>query len=70
MANNDDRSQMPPPTAVRSISVDSITNKISPQIIIVTEPNTLPSARANSIDSVAVDFDQLPTVTRAYIQSL
>jgi hypothetical protein len=69
MTNNDDLSQMPLPTTVRSISVDSITNKTSPQRIIVTEPSTLPSARTNRVDSVTVDFDRPPTATEAYIQS-
>jgi hypothetical protein len=69
MTNHEDLSQIPPPTAVRSISVDSITNRTPPQRIIVTEPVTLPSARANSVDSVTVDFDRPPTATRAYIQS-
>jgi len=70
MTNNDDFSQIPPPTAVRSISVDSITNRTtSPQKIIVTEPTTLSSARANSVDSVTIDFDRPPTVARAFVQS-
>jgi hypothetical protein len=64
MTNNDDLSQIPPPTAVRSISIDSITNKTPPQRIIVTEPVTLSSARANS-----VDFDRPSTTTGAYIRS-
>ena len=69
MTNNDDFSQIPPPTAVRSISVDSIANRTPPQRIIVTESVTLSSARANSVDSVTVDFDRPPASTRAYIQS-
>jgi phosphatase and actin regulator 3 len=69
MTNNDDLSQIPPPTAVRSISVDSISNNTPPQRIIITEPVTFPSARANSVDSVTVDFDRPPTTARAYIQS-
>jgi len=69
MINNDDLSQIPPPTTVRSTSVDSISNNTPPQRIIVTEPITFTSTRANSIDSVTVDFDRPPTATRAYIQS-
>ncbi len=64
-------SQSQQPTAVRSISVDSITNKTSLKRIIVTEPITLPSARANTvdIDSVTVEFDRPSTPIRAYIPS-
>ena len=69
ITNHEDLSQIPPPTAVRSISVDSITNRTPPQRIIVTEPVTLSSARANSVDGVTVDFDRPPTATRGYIQS-
>jgi hypothetical protein len=69
MSNNDDLSQIPPPTAARSISVDSISNNTSPQRIIVTEAVTFSSARANSVDSVTVDFDRPPTAARTYIQS-
>lgn len=71
MPNNYDYSQIPPPTATRSISVDSITNRItsSPQQKIITESRILPSPRSNSVDSVTVDFDRPQTVTRAVIQS-
>jgi hypothetical protein len=65
MTNNDDLPQNPPPTAIRSISVDST----SPQRIIVTEPVTLSSARANSVDNVTADFDRPPTNPRGYNQS-
>ncbi|CAF0802283.1 unnamed protein product [Rotaria sp. Silwood1] len=68
VTNNDDVSQVPPPTAVRSISVDSISNNTPPQKIIVTEPVTVSTARANSVDSVTIDFDRPPTANRTYIQ--
>jgi len=60
---------MSSPIAIRSISVDSITNKASSQTIIVTEPITFLSSRANNADDVTIDFNQLPTATRAYTQS-
>ncbi|CAF2511700.1 unnamed protein product [Rotaria sp. Silwood2] len=68
VTSNDDVSQVPPPTTVRSISVDSISNNTPPQKIIVTEPVTISTARANSIDSVTMDFDRPATTTRTYVQ--
>jgi len=64
-------SPVPPAPAVRSISVDSISNTItSPSRIIVTEPVTLSTARSNSVDSVTVDFDRPPTApARSYMTS-
>ena len=69
MNDDDYPSQIPPPTAVRSISVDSISNNPSPKRIIVTEPVNYTSTRANSVDSVTVDFDRPTTATRAYMPS-
>lgn len=59
--STDDLTQIPPPTAVRSVSVDSISNNITPKRIIVTEPVNFTPARASSVDSVTVDFDRPPT---------
>jgi hypothetical protein len=69
ITNDDDLSQVPPPTAVRSISVDSISNNTSPKRIIVTEPVNFTSTRTNIVDNVTVDFDRPSTNTRAYISS-
>ncbi|CAF0802690.1 unnamed protein product [Rotaria sordida] len=68
VTNNDDIPHPPLPTTLRSISVDSISNNTSPQKIIVTEPVTVSTVRANSVDSVTIDFDRPPTTTRTYIQ--
>ena len=69
--NSDDLTQIPPPTAVRSVSVDSISNNTTPKRIIVTEPVNFSPARASSVDSVTVDFDRPPTAAAraAYIPS-
>lgn len=64
---DDDLSKVSPPTAVRSVSVDSISNNTSPQKIIVTEPVNISTIRANSVDSVTLDFDRPPTATRTYM---
>ncbi|CAF1436709.1 unnamed protein product [Rotaria magnacalcarata] len=66
--NVDDFSQVPAPTTVRSISVDSISNNTSPQRIIVTESVNVATARANSVDSVTLDFDRPVTANRTYVQ--
>ncbi|CAF3365533.1 unnamed protein product [Rotaria socialis] len=66
--NFDNFSEVPPPTTVRSISVDSISNNTSPQRIIVTESVNVATTRANSIDSVTLDFDRPVTANRTYVQ--
>lgn len=61
-------------TTTRSVSVDAIAQSTSPSRIIVTEQILPPQFRANSVDSVTVDFDRPTTTTttnnnRGYIQS-
>ncbi|CAF0974004.1 unnamed protein product [Adineta steineri] len=69
ITHSDDFSPIPPPTAARSISVDSIINRTSPPKVVNTQPIIFSSPRANSVDSVTVDFDRPPTTTRAFIHS-
>jgi hypothetical protein len=69
MSSNDDPSQTHPSTSSRSVSVDSISNRTTPQRIIVTEQIAFSPARSNSVDSVTTDVDRPPTNTRGYIQS-
>jgi phosphatase and actin regulator 3 len=66
---DDDPAQIPPPTAVRSLSVDAISNNPSPKRIIVTEPVNFTSTRPNTADNITVDFDRPPTAIRPHTSS-
>ncbi|UJR25808.1 hypothetical protein I4U23_007158 [Adineta vaga] len=66
-SNNDEFSQIPPPTAARSISVDSITNRTPSQKPVNGEVVIHSTARANSTDGVTNDFDRPPTVARVFV---
>jgi len=61
----------PSTTTLRSVSVDALANQISTQPIIVTEQILPAQVRANSVDSVTVDFDRPHTTSnnKGYIQS-
>ena len=69
VTNSDDRSQTPPASALRSISVDSVADATSPQRVLGTNSTGVSQTNWSSVDNVTVDFDQPERKHRGYIQS-